>query len=407
MRRSTAKVKKLAGAIGLILSLPLSFAAAATGEMRAELQASSLAQLAGSTSILDAWRDYALADLKPDFSWAQDHPAALTPPSLFDRGNAHFAPAASHFTGGGIDQSPIRIAFVKSKVADTPLFTAAAGPSLWQDFAPGLQRYVVAPSLSQRWGERSAVSFSAIFAYQRFAGLGLGLDSVPVEDNAGFGAAPFSAHGNAGSYGSGMRVDFNSTLTNQLSWQVGYQSRVNMDVFNNYRGVYSEPGSFDIPASANAGLGYALTPKLKFDLGVERVMYSQIAPFTSNALPTRFLVLLGSEVSPTFAWQNLSVYSLGMSWQDPASGVWSLHYSTREQPLPTSPLLRNALEPYLSSHDVEFTFARGFGVNSSLRLAATYAPTQFVLGVPTSSYSLRNGGSSNQIEYEALWITRF
>jgi hypothetical protein len=28
--------------------------------------------------------------------------------------------------------------------------------------------------------------------------------------------------------------------------------------------------------------------------------------------------------------------------------------------------------------------------------------------VPTSSYSLRNdGSSSNQIEYEALWITRF
>lgn len=391
----------------MILSLPLSFAAAATGDVRPGLQGSSLAQLAESTSILDAWRDYALADLKPGFSWAEDHPAALAPPSLFDRGNAHFAPAASHFTGTGIDQSPIQVAFVKSKVADTPLFIAAAGPSLWQDSAPGLQRYVVAPSVSQRWGEHSAVSFSAIFAYQRFAGLGLGLDNVPVQDNTGFAAAPLSTRGSAGSYGSGMRVDFNNALTDQLSWQVGYQSRVNMDAFNNYRGVYSEPGSFDIPASANLGLGYALTPQLKLDLGVERVMYSQIAPFTSDALPTRFLVLLGSEVSPAFEWQNLSVYSLGMSWQDPASGVWSLHYSTREQPLPTSPLLQNALEPYLSSHDVEFTFARGFGANSSLRLASTYAPTQFVLGVPTSSYSLRNGSSSNQIEFEALWITRF
>jgi hypothetical protein len=69
-------------------------------------------------------------------------------------------------------------------------------------------------------------------------------------------------------------------------------------------------------------------------------------------------------------------------------------------------LLQNALEPYLSSHDVEFTFAHAFGVNSSLRLAATYAPTQFVLGLPTSN-SLRDNGNSNQIEYEALWITRF
>ena len=271
----------------MILSLPLSFAAAATGDVRPGLQASSLAQLAESTSILDAWRDYALADLKPGFSWAQDHPAALAPPSLFDRGNGHFAPAASHFTGTGINQSPIQVAFVRSKVADTPLFTAAAGPDLWQDSAPGLQRYVVAPSISQRWGDHSALSFSAIFAYQRFAGLGLGLDSIPVQDNAAFAAAPLSTRGNAGSYGSGMRVDFNNALTDQLSWQVGYQSRVNMDAFNNYRGVYSEPGSFDIPASANLGLGYALTPQLKLDLGVERVMYSQIAPFTSDALPTQ------------------------------------------------------------------------------------------------------------------------
>jgi hypothetical protein len=261
--------------------------------------------------------------------------------------------------------------------------------------------------VTQRWGDRSAVSFSAIFAYQRFAGLGLGLDSIPIQGSPAYATTPFSSRSNVGSYGTGMRVDFNSALTDNLSWQVGYQSRVNMDTFNNYRGVYSEPGSFDIPASTNAGLGYALTPQLKLDLGVERVMYSQIAPFTSDALPTRFLVLLGSEVSPSFAWQNLNVYSLGVSWQDWAAGVWSLHYSTREQPLPTSRLLQNVLEPYLSSHDVEFTFARGFGASSSLRLAATYAPTQFVLGVPTSSYSLRNGSSSNQIEYEALWITRF
>jgi hypothetical protein len=393
--------------MGLALSLPLSFAAAAAGDLHAPAQASSLAQLAESSSVLDAWRDYALADLKPNFSWAEDHPAALTPPSLFNRGNARFAPAASHFTGRPVDQSPIQVAYLRSKVADTPLFVAAAGSNLLQDYTPGLQRYVVAPSVSQRWGDHSAVSFSAIFAYQRFAGLGLGLDSIPIQGNAAYATTPFSSRGNMGSYGSGMRVDFNSALTENLSWQVGYQSRVNMDTFNNYRGVYSEPGSFDIPASANAGLGYALTPQLKLDLGVERVMYSQIAPFTSDALPTRFLVLLGSEVSPTFAWQNLSVYSLGASWQDSASGIWSLHYSTREQPLPTSRILQNVLEPYLSSHDVEFTFARAFGASSSLRLAATYAPTQFVLGVPTSSYSLRNGSSSNQIEYEALWITRF
>ena len=403
MRRSTAKVKQLAGAIGLILSLPFSFAlAAAPGDMRAS---SGLAQLAESQSILDAWRDYALADLTPAFSWAERPALSVTAPSLFDRGNARFAPPASRFDGAAIDSSPIHLAFVKSKVADTPLYVAADSSSLWQEYTPGLQRYVIAPSLSQRWGENSALSFSAIFAYQRFAGLGLGTNSVSMQNNDGV-AAPYSARVNSGSFGSGVRVDFNSVLSDRITWQVGYQSRINMDAFNSYRGVYSEPGSFDIPASANAGIGYALTPQFKLDLGVERVMYNQITPFTSSALPTRFLVLLGSEISPSFAWQNLNVYSTGLTWQSEEMGTWALRYSTREQPLPTSALLKAALEPYLSSHDVEFSFTRAFGANSSVHLAATYAPTEFVLGLPTSN-SLRSGSNGNQIEYEVLWVTRF
>ncbi len=305
----------------------------------------------------------------------------------------------------------MQVTYLKTNISDTPLYVPAQAPQLLQDYTPGLQRYIVAPTVSQKWGENSALSFSAIFAYERFAGLGLGVDSVSVQGNASQDNAwgppqPYGVRDSYGSYGVGMRADFTNALTDQLSWQVGYQSRVNMDSFNNYRGVYSEPGSFDIPASANVGVGYSLTSDLKLDAGVERVMYGGIAPFTSDALPTRFLALLGSEISPAFAWQNLDVYSVGGTYHDPIDNVWSIHYSTREQPLPTSRLLQTALEPYLSSHDVEFGFSHAFTQNSNFRFAATYAPTEFVLGLPTS-FSLRNGNDGNQIEYEAMWTTRF
>jgi hypothetical protein len=405
MRRSTANVAKLAGALGTILALPLSFAAAAEAD-RAREEAAALRTLAETPSILDAWRDYALADLTRGFSWtADDRALVVAAPSLFDRSIAHVAPPATLFTGA-MPAPPLQVTYLKTRIADTPALLPAYTPNLLPDYTPGLQRYIVAPTVSQRWGENGAISFSAIFAYQRFAGLGLGVDSIPVQDGA-YPVVPLHGTSSAsGSYGVGMRVDFRSQFSERLSWQIGYQSRVNMDAFNNYRGVYSEPGSFDIPASANVSLGYAVTPDFKLDVGVERVMYSQITPFTSDALPTRFLVLLGSEISPAFAWQNLSVYSFGGSFRDPTGSVWSLHYSTREQPLPTSRLLQNALEPYLATHNIEFGFAHAFGANSSLRVAATYAPTQFVLGLPTS-FSLRNGNDGNQIEYEVLWTTRF
>ncbi|HET8940556.1 MAG TPA: hypothetical protein VFN13_01030 [Rudaea sp.] len=366
----------------------------------------SLAELARGTSILDAWRDYALADLSSGFSWAKLGNTEPVAPSVFDRGNARIAPPASRFAGAMIDPPLVHVTYLKASVGDTPAVIPATAPDLMQDFVPGLQRYIVAPSFSQRWGENSAFSLSAIFAYQRFAGLGLGQGAIAVRGNTDFSALPPAYRNSPGSYGTGIRAEFNSALNTQLSWQVGYQSRVNMDAFNNYRGVYSEPGSFDIPASANLGLGYALTPRFKIDLGMQRVMYSGIAPFTSDALPTRFLVLLGSSISPAFEWRDLSVYSAGWTWSDPANGMWSVHYSTREQPLPTSRLLQNALEPYLATHDVEFRFARPIGEHSNLRLAATYAPAQFVLGLPTSN-SLRNGNSGGQIEYEVSWTTQF
>ena len=394
------------GALGVVLALPLSFAAAADGQVsNANASRMSFAEFASSESVLDGWRNYALADLSSGFSWASDQSIALTAPSLFDRGNARLSAPASRFNGATVPP-PLQISYMKSRVSDTPLFVPPDAPQLIQDYMPGLQRYIVAPSVSRRWGESSAFSVSAIFAYERFAGLGLGVDSVSVQDNAWANTQPYGLRNTDGSYGLGMRVDFNNAITDHLSWQVGYQSRVNMDAFNNYRGVYSEPGSFDIPASANFAIGYSLTPDLKFDVGVERVMYSSIAPFTSNALPTRFLVLLGSNIAPAFAWQDLDVYSVGMTWRDPLDTTWSLHYSTREQPLPTSRLLQNALEPYLSSHDIELGFSHAFTANSNFRFAATYAPTEFVLGLPTS-FSLRNGGDGNQIEYEAMWTTRF
>ena len=367
------------------------------------------ANAAESRSVLDAWRDYALANLSSgySFSWDGDHIVATAVPSLFDHGTARVTEPVSHFAGLHLDPPPVQVTYLKTRVADTPAIQPGSA-ALFQESAPGLQRYIVAPTVSQRWGENSALSFSAIFAYQKYASLELGTSNVPVQDSSGLLAPPQGTlHDDTGTYGLGMRADFRSSLTDRLSWQAGYQARINMDSFNVYRGVYAEPGSFDIPASADIGVGYALTPEFTLDAGIEHVRYSEIAPFTSNALPTRFLVLLGSEISPAFAWQDLNVYSVGGSWRDPLlDGSWSLHYSTREQPLPTSKLLQNALEPYLATHDIEFGFSRMFGANSSLRIAATYAPTQFVLGLPTS-FSLRDGNYGNQLEYETVWTTRF
>jgi len=402
MRQQKAILNQFAVAVGLALALPACAFAAAQRTAQVNATQSALADLAVSATLLDAWRDYAFASLRPDFSWASGSDEPLRAPSLFERGRARMLPPASHFNGSVIESTPFHVAVTSTRLSDTPGYAPAGGNSLLPSHSAGLQRFVVAPSVSQRLGSVGSVSFSAIFAYQHFADLGL-IASAPSPLNDFTSIAPQSTRTSDTSSGAGMRVDYTSPLSESVEWQFGMQSRINMDALDGYRGVYAEPGTVDIPGSANVGIGWALSPRLRFDAGVERVMYSQVTPFTSSALPPRFLALLSSSVSPVFAWQDLDVYSVAATLRDPSSGDWTLRYSTREQPMPTSVLLQQAL-PNASARNYELGYARGFGQRSTFRLSASYAPTDFILGVPLS-YSVSHAG--NQMQWEALWITNF
>ncbi|HEX6833128.1 MAG TPA: hypothetical protein VF132_06300 [Rudaea sp.] len=386
-------------ALGLALA---GIASAATDDARVR-PGSALADLAASSSLLDAWRDYALDSLKPSFSWANDGEVVARAPSLFDRGRSRLTPA-SRFNGtSNNDSGPLHIAMLSSKVSQTPLFSGASAPDLLPDLSPGFRRYIVAPSLTQRWNESSFVTISAILAYQRLVGFGSDVD-FQRQYNPQFAATQFGANETA--FGAGVRVDFSNALTDRLAWQVGYQNRVNMDAFTSFRSYFAQPGTFDIPASANVGLVYALTPQLRVNAQVERVMYGQVAPFIGGTLPHNLLNVLTSSVAPTFVWENLDVYSVGGLWHERDIGDFSLRYSTREQPLPTSALLRDALGVTPSNHNVEFAFARAIDEDSSLRLAATWAPTQYVFGMPVN-YNLTRNLSANEFQFEALWTTSF
>lgn len=385
----------------MTVALPLSSFAA--NNENALNSGSALADLISSSAVLDAWRDYALESLKPSFSWASDGENAPRAPSLFERGRAHLTPA-SRFGSSTINTSPIHIAMLSMKVGDTPLFVGANAPNLLPDLSPGFRRYIIAPSLTQRVGEANFVTVSAILAYQRLVGFGTDFDFQHLRNNDLAMAQPFANY--ESSSGAGVRVDFSSALTDRLGWQFGFQNRVNMDAFNSYRSFFAQPGTFDIPASTNFSLDYGLTPQLRVNAQVERVMYGQIPPFIGSSLPSSLLGVLSSGAAPAFEWENLNVYSIGGLWHDDTAGDFSLRYSTREQPLPTSALLRDALGATPSTYNVELGYAHSFFSRSILRFAATYAPTQYVFGMPVN-YSINRNLGANQFQFEALWTTAF
>ena len=396
MQRPTTATASFLGALGILLTLPISFAANAATVPHV----SSGMTVADSSdaSVPQRWRNYALASITPAFSWSptisRDTPQITDSPDAL----ANFG-----LTLQILGQQPIstlNLSIAQQRVDNR--VQALSSPRLdvgseLDDVA--LKRTIVAPSLTGQWGQAGSFGITAILAYQRFASLGLGestlRDGMPV-----WPLVPGET-----SYGAGARLDVGNTLFNRMSWNAAYQSRVNMDALNSLRGVYSDPGQFDIPASASVGVSYALTPAMSVDVGAQRVIYSDVTPFTSPALPRRFLALLGSGVSPVFAWDDLTVYSAGWIVRNQALGNIELRYTTRQQPSPTSGLLRNALDANPADHTVAIGYSRNTGKQAMLSLQAIYSSAPYFLGVP--SYRAANRVTGNQLEYQAAWAMRF
>lgn len=391
MRAQRTNLGRWMGALGTGLALPFfSFAAQATpGNGVDALQA------AASSSVMARWHDYARATITPQFSWALPT-QAFTAPDVLDT----YSPPVekpSPFGALGNGSTHLSVSVATGVVSDTPSTLPVARTAQLTDGAgAGLQRTVIAPTLVSRWGESGSMRLTGIFAYQRFASIDLG--TAP-----GSWALLPAQYG--ASYGAGARVDFDNRLGDRMQWGLGLQSRVGMSPLSGYRGVFADNGDFDIPASATLSLKYLLTPDFALEGGIQHVQYSAITPFTSPSLPRRFLALLGDSSSPVFAWRNLDVYSVGWTWRDDTVGNVQMRYTTRQQPVPTSRLLANALAPVTADRFVTLGWWRAFGPWNQMSFQASYANSPYYLLMP--SYVSHNDATAGRFEFQALWSTRF
>lgn len=398
MQRATAIMGKWMGALSAGLALPFfsvpAQAGVADGRTAGAYAPSSIETV--SESVPARWRAYALASITPQFTWAL-MPQAFEPPRVLDNysGEIEKASLFGAQSGGGTQFS---ISVAKGTVSDTPAVLSGQATHLIDVPQSGLQRTVVAPSLALRWGESGTVRLTGVLAYQRFATFSLGLAQSD-------GWAPPPSWLGDSSYGAGARMEIGNALSDRLSWSVGYQSRVGMGTFDRYRGVFSDRADFDVPASVTAMLSYALTPSFSLDAGVQRIDYSAIRPFASSALPRRFLALLGDSSSPVFAWKDLDVYSLGWTLRNEALGNVQLRYTTRQQPVPTSKLLENALSSATANDMVSLGWSRSVGRNAKFSMMASYATSPYFLLMPT--YVTRRDATASRVEFEALWSVRF
>jgi len=271
-------------------------------------------------------------------------------------------------------------------------------------FGNKFERQYFSPGIEHRLNENGVLGVAAVIAYQRFSSASLGMMLATTPDNEFLPRARYGAYEEKG-YGTGVRLDLRQEIFQGLAFETGFQSRINMEEFAAFRGVYANPADLDIPARAHVGLDFRTSGRSWLNVAVERVMYSDINAFPSRYLPNRFLSLLGDSTSPAFRWEDLTVYSVGWTWSNGADEQWQIGVSTRPQPSPTSTVLNRALQGDLAKSAMTVGYSRRTGRTSRLNFNAAYAPSEYafggsVLGVTTDSLDQR-------FEAEALWIYAF
>jgi hypothetical protein len=414
MRLTAFKQRFLVTLIGAALVAPaaLSFAATPAGKsMNAAdaSRASAIEEMAASGDLVESWGEYALSSLKSNFAWARESgEVVVEPPTIFTRTRSSWARTpVPRYPGTSVeDAKPFHVAVQSARISDSAIYAAATdGGSLLPDQSPGLRRTIVAPSFTHAFEGYGYWRVSLILAYQRFnlfAPL-QGAESAFVQSGWAWMDNPSAMRHKENSAGFGTGFDLGGVLATGLDWRAGYQSRVTMDNFYTYRGIFGQAGSFDIPPSANFGLDWTPVRNFRLSADAERVMYSQIAPFAGYSLPTVVLSIIQATGRPA-AWENLDTYSLAAGWHSSSLGEFSVRYSTREQPLPALGALKQLLEPDLASRDWEFDYARPLAGNSSFQFRAVYAPIQ-LLGIP--SYTADGNFGASRMRYEALLTTKF
>lgn len=225
-----------------------------------------------------------------------------------------------------------------------------------------IQLFVV-PSYSRRVGERLSVGIAPIIAGQRFQAEGLNAF-------ASFSNTPerVSDQGLDYSFGYGGRVGLFYAANEWLQLGASYQSRIRMQNFDKYAGLFAGEGGFDIPSNWNAGIALRPADGHRIGIDFQRIRFDEV-PSVGNPLgPNAFVNgcavprllaaqsggllgddgpspnCLGSESGPGFGWRKVDVWKFGYQVAV-GSFVLRAGYSRGNNPITSSEVLFNILAP--------------------------------------------------------------
>lgn len=213
-----------------------------------------------------------------------------------------------------------------------------------------LMQLIIAPTLAYKVAPDHSIGVAPLFAYQRFRMQGAHLFTMLSQD-------PGSVTNNDYDSGTGwgVRVGYMGRF-GPMAVGATYTSKMDMDKFDKYKGLFAEDGGFDMPEHYTVGVSFKPVQGWLVGMDYKRINYSEIA---SIGNPSTNQAPLGSAGGPGFGWQDVDVWKFGAEFQ--ASPVLTLRagYGKSDNPILARDVTFNILAPGVveDHYTLGFTYA--------------------------------------------------
>lgn len=280
-----------------------------------------------------------------------------------------FAPAIPGFAGALAAAYPALAGDIMANAG-----ALGANPNINPALGVNLAQVIIAPTVATKINQDHSIGASLLLGYQRFRSYGLGLfqplSSDPVH---------VTNKGDDDAWGAGARLGWTGNLTSNITLGAQYSSKIYMQEFDEYAGLFAEQGDFDIPANFGVGLAIKVAPQTTVAFDVTRIQYGDVASI-ANKGPTaaEFLTALsstlltgsyagagqlGTDGGWGFGWEDITVYKLGVDHE--LNSQWTVRGGVNigGNPIDSDQNLFNIIAPGV--------------VEKHLTVGFTYSPDQY------------------------------
>jgi long-chain fatty acid transport protein len=265
-----------------------------------------------------------------------------------------------------------------------------------------LSQLIIAPTAAYKVNPQHSFGVSPLIAYQRFKAYGLQPFAAISSDPANL-----TNNGSDDAWGFGVRLGWLGKLSDTVSVGAAYSTKIKMDEFSKYRGLFADQGGFDIPENYNIGIAFKATPAVTIAADFQRINYSKVNSVgnPSNQVPCPGAACLGaSSASIGFGWDNVNVFKLGVEYAYNKDLLLRAGYNHSDNPIQSRDVTFNILAPGVVKQHLTLGFTQALDSSSEITMAYMHAFSNSVSGPATNPYFPVGGTETIKMSQNSLGI---